>query len=178
MTCLLLSPMFKMLKYCSTYNHFNETWTELCLLNTRDFFTFKTSNLYPPLPLLQLWRVSASEFQFRTFQGQFLTCDGQGCSATVQSPRNSETFFVERKGNRVHLKLKNGAYLQVSYFISLLYFRFKYGLFYFSFCVHSCLVSLFFRNKNQNTEKVSEKITENFGRIAKVAMSEPASKIL
>ncbi|CAK9320566.1 unnamed protein product [Citrullus colocynthis] len=60
----------------------------------------------------RLWRVSASEFQFRTFLGQFLTCDGLECSASAQSPRNSATFVVERNGNRVHLKLKSGAYLQ------------------------------------------------------------------
>ncbi|KAK7829409.1 putative glucan 1 [Quercus suber] len=62
----------------------------------------------------KLWRVSESEFQFRTSQGQFLTCDGVGCSisATAESPSMSETFFIERNNSRVHIKLKSGAYLQ------------------------------------------------------------------
>jgi hypothetical protein len=65
--------------------------------------------------LLQLWRVSESKFQFRTSQGQFLTCDGEGCSvsATAESPSTSETFFIERNNSKVHFKLKSGAYLQV-----------------------------------------------------------------
>lgn len=66
--------------------------------------------------LLQLWRASESEFQFRTSEGQFLTCDGGGCSvsATAKSPSTSETYGIERNGkNRIHLKIKGGAYLQV-----------------------------------------------------------------
>ena len=67
--------------------------------------------------LLQLWRVSESEFQFRTFLGQFLTCDGgDGCSiwATALSPSTSGTFYVERNNNgRVHIKTISGTYLQV-----------------------------------------------------------------
>ncbi|KAK4584139.1 hypothetical protein RGQ29_022036 [Quercus rubra] len=64
----------------------------------------------------KLWRVSESEFQFRTSQGQFLTCDGVGCSisATAESPSTSETFFIERNNSRVHIKLKSGAYLQAT----------------------------------------------------------------
>ena len=72
--------------------------------------------------LLQLWRVSESEFQFRTSQGQFLTCDGDDCtvSATAKSPSTSETYEIERNDNsRIHMKKKNGAYLQV--FILLLF---------------------------------------------------------
>jgi len=68
-----------------------------------------------------LWRVSESEFQFRTNQGPFLTCDGGGCtvSATAKSPSTSETFEVKRnEKNKVHIKIKNGPYLQV--FILLL----------------------------------------------------------
>jgi len=71
--------------------------------------------------LLQLWRVSESEFQFRTNQGPFLTCDGGGStvSATAKSPSMSETFEVKRnEKNRIHIKIKNGPYLQV--FILLL----------------------------------------------------------
>ncbi|GMP25969.1 hypothetical protein CsSME_00002601 [Camellia sinensis var. sinensis] len=61
-----------------------------------------------------LWRVSESEFQFRTSQGQFLTCDGDGgsVSSTAESPSRTETFYVERNNNRVHLKLNSGTYLQ------------------------------------------------------------------
>ncbi|KAE8000000.1 hypothetical protein FH972_004372 [Carpinus fangiana] len=64
----------------------------------------------------KLWRVSESKFQFRTSQGQFLTCDGEGCSvsATAESPSTSETFFIERNNSRVHFKLKSGAYLQAT----------------------------------------------------------------
>ncbi|GKV18689.1 hypothetical protein SLEP1_g29033 [Rubroshorea leprosula] len=64
-----------------------------------------------------LWRVSESEFQFRTSLGQFLTCFGEGCTifATAESPSTTETFEVERNNNsRVHIKLKSGTYLQVS----------------------------------------------------------------
>ena len=71
---------------------------------------------------LQLWRVSDSEFQFRTSQEQFLTCDGEGSSvsAVAGSPSINETFYVERNyDNRVHIKLKNGNYLQV---YSIIYF--------------------------------------------------------
>ncbi|KAF3439237.1 hypothetical protein FNV43_RR17512 [Rhamnella rubrinervis] len=64
----------------------------------------------------KLWRISASEFHFRTFQGQFLTCDGGGCSvsSTADSPSTLETFFIERNNNRVHIKLRSGAYLQAA----------------------------------------------------------------
>lgn len=67
--------------------------------------------------LLQLWRVSKSEFQFRTTQGQFLTCGvgGGTVSATAKLPSTSETFEVERnEKNRIHIKIKNGPYLQVN----------------------------------------------------------------
>jgi len=66
--------------------------------------------------MLQLWRASESEFQFRTSEGQFLTCDGGGhsVSATAKSPSTYETYEIERSGkNRVHLKIKGGSYLQV-----------------------------------------------------------------
>lgn len=65
---------------------------------------------------MQLWRVSESEFQFRTTQGQFLTCYGTGCSvsATTKSASTTETFQIERNNNgRVHIKTKSGTYLQV-----------------------------------------------------------------
>ena len=68
------------------------------------------------ISVLQLWRVSDSEFQFRTSQGQFLTCDGEGGSVSAMAGSSSikETFYVERNyDNRVHIKLKNGNYLQV-----------------------------------------------------------------
>ncbi|KAE8673972.1 Basic helix-loop-helix DNA-binding superfamily protein, putative isoform 1 [Hibiscus syriacus] len=54
-----------------------------------------------------LWRVTESEFQFRTTQGQFLTCYGNGCtvSATAKSASLMETFQIERNNNgRVHIK--------------------------------------------------------------------------
>ncbi|KAM6563550.1 hypothetical protein CsatB_023548 [Cannabis sativa] len=66
-----------------------------------------------------LWRVSSSQFQFRTSQGQFLTCTGLGCSvsATAGSPSTTETFDVDRNNDRVHIKTTIGAYLQVSFSI-------------------------------------------------------------
>lgn len=67
---------------------------------------------------LRLWRVSESEFQFRTLQGQFLTCDGgEGCSVSeiAVSPSTSGTFYVERNINgRVHIKTMSGTYLQAT----------------------------------------------------------------
>ncbi|KAL3845143.1 hypothetical protein ACJIZ3_002546 [Penstemon smallii] len=66
----------------------------------------------------KLWRVSESTFQFRTFGGQFLTCDADGgnVSASAKSPSATETFYVERdiNGDRLHIKLKSGTYLQAS----------------------------------------------------------------
>ncbi|XAR73448.1 Glucan 1,3-beta-glucosidase [Bertholletia excelsa] len=65
----------------------------------------------------RLWRVSESEFQFRTSQGQFLTYAGDGgsVSATAESPSKTETFYIERTNNtRVHIKLKSGTYIQAS----------------------------------------------------------------
>ncbi|GMI67924.1 hypothetical protein HRI_000461700 [Hibiscus trionum] len=64
-----------------------------------------------------LWRVSESEFQFRTTQGQFLTCYGSGCSvsATAKSASLTETFQIERNNNgKVHIKIKSGTYLQAT----------------------------------------------------------------
>ncbi|CAN4126754.1 unnamed protein product [Withania somnifera] len=65
----------------------------------------------------KLWRVSESVFQFRTAQGQFLSCNGDGDSvtATAESVSDSETFYLERNfNNRAHIKLKSGTYIQAS----------------------------------------------------------------
>ncbi|KAL6661259.1 hypothetical protein ACP70R_000643 [Stipagrostis hirtigluma subsp. patula] len=63
----------------------------------------------------KLWRISNNEFQFRCFNGQFLTAsDGDVISATVYSPGDSETFYIERNNTKVHIKLLNGSYLQVT----------------------------------------------------------------
>eukprot|EP00257_Ricinus_communis_P011953 XP_002533566.2 probable glucan 1,3-beta-glucosidase A isoform X1 [Ricinus communis] len=65
----------------------------------------------------RLWRHSELEFQLHTSQGQFLTCDGEGCSisATANSSSAGTTFFIERNNNnRVHIKLNSGTYLQAS----------------------------------------------------------------
>lgn len=66
----------------------------------------------------KLWRVSESVFQFRTSEGQFLTCSGDGDSvtATAESPSDPETFYLERNiNNRVHIKLKSGTYIQQTF---------------------------------------------------------------
>ncbi|KAL6644639.1 hypothetical protein ACP70R_016247 [Stipagrostis hirtigluma subsp. patula] len=81
--------------------------------------TFKVSLLYlrknTPEEKCNLWRISNNEFQFRCFNGQFLTAsDGDVISATVYSPRDSETFYIERNNTKVHIKLLNGSYLQVT----------------------------------------------------------------
>ncbi|XP_074308493.1 putative glucan 1,3-beta-glucosidase A isoform X2 [Silene latifolia] len=64
----------------------------------------------------RLWRVSETEFQLRSTEGQFLTCEGQGCvvSATTEVPGTNEMFYIEKLSNssRVHIRLDSGAYLQ------------------------------------------------------------------
>ncbi|KAI3952437.1 hypothetical protein MKX01_005304, partial [Papaver californicum] len=55
----------------------------------------------------RLWRVSQSEYQLRTLNGQFLSSTGQGASvsATSGSPSSKETFTIERASNdRVRIK--------------------------------------------------------------------------
>jgi len=61
----------------------------------------------------KLWRISMNEFQFRCFNGQFLTAsDGDVISATADSPGDSETFYIERNNTLLHIKLLNGSYLR------------------------------------------------------------------
>lgn len=65
---------------------------------------------------MQLWRVSSSEFQLRTSQGNFITCDiiDGNVTATASTPSSTETFYIERNEiNRVHIKHISGTYLQV-----------------------------------------------------------------
>ncbi|XP_042015552.1 probable glucan 1,3-beta-glucosidase A [Salvia splendens] len=64
----------------------------------------------------RLWRVSESTFQFRTSGGQFLTCggDGDNVTAVAELPSDTETFYLERNNNQIHIKLKTGMYLQAS----------------------------------------------------------------
>ncbi|XP_072952667.1 probable glucan 1,3-beta-glucosidase A [Typha angustifolia] len=64
----------------------------------------------------KLWRVSDKEFQFRCFQGQFLTSSSVDdlISATADMPTMTETFYVERNDTRVHIKQLTGSYLQVT----------------------------------------------------------------
>ncbi|KAK3042942.1 hypothetical protein RJ639_001018, partial [Escallonia herrerae] len=76
-----------------------------------------SSSLTSAILFLQLWRVSDSEFQFRTSRGQFMACEGDGgfVSATSKSPSTMGTFFIDRNHeNRVHLRVRNGTYLQAS----------------------------------------------------------------
>ncbi|CAO2830587.1 unnamed protein product [Amaranthus hypochondriacus] len=59
----------------------------------------------------RLWRVSETEFQLRSTQEKFWTCEGQGNSvfATKESLANTnETFYIERQVNssRVHIKFE------------------------------------------------------------------------
>lgn len=64
----------------------------------------------------RLWRVSETEFQLRSVQGQFLKCEGQesSVSATAEAAATNETFSIEKLNNssRVHIKLQSGTYLQ------------------------------------------------------------------
>ncbi|KAI3854778.1 hypothetical protein MKW98_027968, partial [Papaver atlanticum] len=65
----------------------------------------------------RLWRVSQSDYQFRTLNGQFLSCPGKGASITTTSklPSLNETFTIERSSeNRVIIKNSGGTYLQAS----------------------------------------------------------------
>ncbi|RZC46937.1 hypothetical protein C5167_039888 [Papaver somniferum] len=65
----------------------------------------------------RLWRVSPSEYQLRSFKGQFLSCAEEGASvtATSGSPSLKETFTIERSSNnRVRIKHSSGRYLQAS----------------------------------------------------------------
>ncbi|KAG6403221.1 hypothetical protein SASPL_135438 [Salvia splendens] len=63
-----------------------------------------------------LWRVSESIFQFRTSGGQFLNCggDGDNVTAAAELPSDTETFYLERKNNQIHIKLKTGMHYQAS----------------------------------------------------------------
>ncbi|XP_057251925.1 probable glucan 1,3-beta-glucosidase A isoform X4 [Beta vulgaris subsp. vulgaris] len=84
----------------------------------------------------RLWRVSQMEFQLRSTQGQFWTCDFQGSSvsATTEAPGTNETFYIERLNNssRIHIKLQSGIYLQEhrSSFITIgdFYFLSRHGI--------------------------------------------------
>ncbi|RZC46934.1 hypothetical protein C5167_039882 [Papaver somniferum] len=65
----------------------------------------------------RLWRISQSEYQLRSFKGQFLSCAGQWASITTTSgsPSWKETFTIERSSNdRVRIKHSSGRYLQAS----------------------------------------------------------------
>ncbi|KAM7515740.1 hypothetical protein LguiA_005323 [Lonicera macranthoides] len=70
----------------------------------------------------RLWRVSESEFQLRTSQGEFLTCcsEGGSVSATAKTPSIRESYHIERNfNNRVHIKTKHGNYLQAWFLASM-----------------------------------------------------------
>lgn len=81
------------------------------------FLDIKIMTIMQQIISLQLWRVSQMEFQLRSTQGQFWTCDFQGSSvsATTEAPGTNETFYIERLNNssRIHIKLQSGIYLQV-----------------------------------------------------------------
>lgn len=59
--------------------------------------------------------MSENEFQFRCLGGQFLTADGGDglILATAKEPLSSGTFYIQRNGRRVHIKLLSGGYVQV-----------------------------------------------------------------
>ncbi|XP_026416308.1 uncharacterized protein LOC113311714 isoform X2 [Papaver somniferum] len=65
----------------------------------------------------RLWRVNESDYQFRTLNGQFLSCPGKGASVTTTSklPSLNETFTIVRSSeDRVIIKHSSGTYLQAS----------------------------------------------------------------
>ncbi|KAJ1258619.1 hypothetical protein BS78_10G090000 [Paspalum vaginatum] len=64
----------------------------------------------------RLWRVSENEFQLRCLGGQFLTSKSEDglILATKKEPLSTETFYIERNGGRVHIKLLNGGYVQAT----------------------------------------------------------------
>ncbi|KAL5731856.1 hypothetical protein ACHQM5_004544 [Ranunculus cassubicifolius] len=62
----------------------------------------------------RLWRVSETQFQFRSSGGQFLSCVGDYLvSAKAKSPSRTETFIIEKLYNRVHFRTLDGTYIQV-----------------------------------------------------------------
>ena len=88
------------------------------MLRFRNRFLANMNIMEHNIKWLQLWRVSETEFQLRSIQRKFWTCEGQGNSvfATKESLAGTkETFYIEKQVNssRVHIKLQNGAYLQV-----------------------------------------------------------------
>ncbi|XP_026391104.1 glucan 1,3-beta-glucosidase-like [Papaver somniferum] len=66
----------------------------------------------------RLWRISATEYQFRTYDGHFLSCDGKGAPVTAKSsypPSSTETFTVDRSDHdKVRIRHSSGSYLQAS----------------------------------------------------------------
>ncbi|KAM0949004.1 putative glucan 1,3-beta-glucosidase [Dioscorea sansibarensis] len=64
----------------------------------------------------KLWRVSDTKFQFRTFGGQFLTLSSAGnlLTATADSALSSETFYIERNDDMIHIKTLGGSYVQAN----------------------------------------------------------------
>ncbi|KAI3946232.1 hypothetical protein MKW92_001446 [Papaver armeniacum] len=66
----------------------------------------------------RLWRLSETDFQLRTLNGQFLSCDGEGAPVFAKSapPDVTETFSIEKgDGHNVYsIKHSSGKYLQVS----------------------------------------------------------------
>ncbi|KAI3934938.1 hypothetical protein MKW92_013131 [Papaver armeniacum] len=66
----------------------------------------------------RLWRISDTEYQFRTYNGHFLSCDGKGAPVTAKSnypPSSAETFTVDRYDHdKVRIRHSSGSYLQAS----------------------------------------------------------------
>jgi hypothetical protein len=79
-----------------------------------------STNSYSPSPFRdifkQLWRVPENEFQLRCLGDQFLSSNSEDCLtlATASKPLSTETFYIQRNGRRVHIKLLNGGYVQVA----------------------------------------------------------------
>ncbi|XP_026391103.1 uncharacterized protein LOC113286718 isoform X4 [Papaver somniferum] len=65
----------------------------------------------------RLWRVNQSDYQFRTDNGNFLSCTGPGANVNTTSklPSLNETFTITRSSfDRVIIKHSSGAYLQAT----------------------------------------------------------------
>ena len=59
--------------------------------------------------------MSENEFQLRYLGGEFLTSNSEDglILATAREPLSTETFYIERNDESVHIKLLNGGYVQV-----------------------------------------------------------------
>ncbi|GAB4861192.1 hypothetical protein Ancab_036349 [Ancistrocladus abbreviatus] len=92
------------------------TWDYLCAENSGGTNVVANRSSPSGWETFKLWRVDQDHFNFRVFNGQFWTVDGNSVvmATANQPPGDSETFQLERNGNRIRLKsIITGKYVQV-----------------------------------------------------------------